>query len=356
MWTKERPFLAVIRKRELLTREGSEKRVVHFEVDISGSGIHYKVGDSVGIWPQNRPELVEAVLKRVGFQGDERVTARGGEEMGLRDFLGQRANLARGTKKLLAAGWQNGRDVEGLDLLDILQELPRVAWHPQQLIDLLQPLLPRFYSIASSPLVHPNEVHLTVAAIEYDERGRRRHGVCSHYLERMVPLGEACVPLYLQPSKDFTLPEEGEKSILMIGPGTGVAPYRGFLQQRLAAGARGKNWLIFGERNAATDFFYEEFWRQHEKSGQLKLDLAFSRDQSQKVYVQHRLQEQAAQVWRWLEEGAIFYVCGDAKRMAPDVDEALRKIIGEQGGKDEQAVHAYVKQMRADKRYLRDIY
>jgi sulfite reductase (NADPH) flavoprotein alpha-component len=223
-------------------------------------------------------------------------------------------------------------------------------------ISKLMPLLPRFYSIANSALVFPDEIHLTVAYVTYVANGQIRKGIgsyflCSYAQESMTP-----IPIYLQPSNHFTLPDDGGASIILMGPGTGVAPFRAFLQERLASSATGRNWLFFGERNRATDFYYEPFFTELAKAGRLRLDLAFSRDTAEKTYVQHKMYEERKSLWAWLQEGAYFYVCGDAEEMAKDVDAMLHRIAREVGGMTEEESHLYVKRLRAEKRYLTDVY
>jgi sulfite reductase (NADPH) flavoprotein alpha-component len=246
--------------------------------------------------------------------------------------------------------------VENRQLWEILKENEEAFLTPFELSPLLSPLLPRFYSIASSQHAVENEVHLTVAQLRYEANGSERVGVCTHYLCELAPLEEPAVPIYVQPHRGFTLPENLEASIIMIGPGTGVAPYRGFMQERAFKNASGRNWLFFGEWNRSTDFFYEEFWNELNQQGKLRIDVAFSRDQEHKVYVQHRMLEQGAELFKWLEEGAFLYVCGDAKRMAKDVEAALLQIIQEHGRMDDAGAKLYLKQLRQQKRYLRDVY
>jgi sulfite reductase (NADPH) flavoprotein alpha-component len=240
------------------------------------------------------------------------------------------------------------------EVWDLLEGNPEVTFSPQELCNLLLPLLPRFYSVASAPKVVGEEVHLTVAFFEYESEGEKRRGVCTHYLCNLVPMYESVVPVYVQPSNGFTLPSDPNVPIIMIGPGTGVAPYRGFMQERMHFSSR--NWLFFGEWNRSYDFFYEDFWRELEFKKKLRMDLAFSRDQAHKIYVQHRMLEHAEEFFRWLEDGAYVYVCGDKKRMAPDVDAALHQIVKTCGNMDEAGAKAYVKKLRTDKRYLRDVY
>ena len=218
------------------------------------------------------------------------------------------------------------------------------------------PLLPRFYSIANSPLVFPNEIHLTLAYVHYTSNGQIRRGVGSSFLADLSTIEETPIPIYLQPSQHFRLPDDPATPIILVGPGTGIAPYRAFLQERIATQAPGKNWLFFGERNRASDFYYEPFWLELEKLGKIKLDLAFSRDGTQKVYVQHKMYERKKEIWDWLQTGAIFYVCGDASKMAKDVDAMLQTIIEEEGKLHVEDARLYIKKLRSDKKYLTDVY
>ena len=241
--------------------------------------------------------------------------------------------------------------------IDVLQEFPRARLSPQELVDLMRKLMPRLYSIASSPKVSPEGIHLTVAIVRYETNHRQRMGVCSTFMADRVELGSTPVPVFVS-SSHFGLPEDHpDRDVIMVGPGTGVAPFRAFVQERAAVGATGRNWVFFGDQHAATDFLYEEEWSEHLAQGAVtKLDLAWSRDQEQKVYVQDRMRESAAELWSWLQNGALFYVCGDAKRMAKDVDQALTDIAAEQGHMSVEEAADWVKQLKKDKRYQRDVY
>ena len=218
------------------------------------------------------------------------------------------------------------------------------------------PLLPRFYSIANSSLVFPNEIHLTVAFVSYVSNGRVRKGVGSNFLCTMAIPSITPIPIYLQPSHSFFLPEDPNASIILVGPGTGIAPFRAFLQERIATQAQGRNWLFFGERNRASDFYYEDYWTQLVKEGRLRLDLAFSRDSKEKTYVQHRMYEERKSLWSWLQEGAYFFLCGDAEEMAKDVEAMLQRIVHEEGKLDEEASRQYIRRMRTEKRFRADVY
>lgn len=380
-YSKDLPFPARVTENRLLSKPGSAKETRHFVVDISGSGLHYKAGDSLGVFPSNRPVEVAQLLRRLGATGEELVSPavlKLPSPIPLRDALTDRLALAKPTRKFveaLAARATDAQDkakLEGMlspeakDLLsgtleerefvDLLEEFPSARFNPQELVDHLRKLMPRLYSIASSARVHPTEIHLTVAIVRYQTNHRERVGVCSTFLADRVQVGATAVPVFVSHSH-FGPPEDGARDCIMVGPGTGIAPFRAFVQERAAAHAKGRNWLFFGDQKRATDFLYEEEWTDFLAKGQLtRFDTAFSRDQPVKIYVQDRMREHAAELWRWIDAGAYFYVCGDAKRMAKDVDTTLHDIIAEQGGKTVEQAADYVKQMKKDKRYQRDVY
>jgi sulfite reductase (NADPH) flavoprotein alpha-component len=246
--------------------------------------------------------------------------------------------------------------INGRDLVDVLIDYPAKELNPQALVDLLRKLPPRLYSIASSQKAHPDSVHLTVAVVRYETHGRKREGVCSSFLADRLDL-ETAADVFVTPNKNFKLPGNTDAPIIMVGPGTGIAPFRAFMQERKALGAKGKNWLFFGDQHFITDFLYQAEWQAYQKEGLLsKIDLAFSRDQKEKVYVQDKMLANASELYAWLESGAYFYVCGDASRMAHDVDKALHRIVQDQAGISEEAAVEYVKALKAEKRYLRDVY
>ena len=246
--------------------------------------------------------------------------------------------------------------IEGREVVDLLSDYPAPKLDAQGLVGILRKLPPRLYSIASSPKAHEDEVHLTVGVVRYESHGRARKGVCSTYLADLLESGEKA-DVFVTPNKHFKPPADPSTPMIMVGPGTGIAPFRAFVEERAAIDAKGKNWLIFGDQHYLTDFLYQTEWQDYLKDGVLtRLDLAFSRDQAEKIYVQDRMKENAAEIYQWLQDGANFYVCGDASRMAHDVDRALHEIVAEQGGLDEEAAAAYIKQLKTDKRYLRDVY
>lgn len=381
LYSKDLPFPARVTESRLLSKPGSAKETRHFIVDISGSGLHYKAGDSLGVFPTNRPADVDEVLRRLCATGDELVSPTAlklSAPISLRQALAERLALGKPTRKLVEAlaarvgTPEEKAKLEGLlvpeskDLLaalleereyvDLLEEYPTAQFKPQEFVELLRKLMPRLYSIASSPRVYPTEIHLTVAVVRYQTNGRDRVGVCSTYLSDRVQVGATPVPVFVSHSH-FGPPEDLAKDCIMVGPGTGIAPFRAFVQDRASAGAKGRNWLFFGDQKRATDFLYEEEWAEFLANGQLtRLDTAFSRDQPVKIYVQDRMRENGAELWRWIDSGAHFYVCGDATRMARDVDTTLHDIISEHGGKTIEQAAEYVRQMKKDRRYQRDVY
>ena len=378
IYTKANPFLAKITKRVSLCKPGSLKSTFHIVIDITGSGISYRVGDSVAIFPENDPEVVEKIVQLLGCLGDELICDRHSNTFLIREYLLKQSNLAEVPRKLILFLAQHQTDntkkerleflisegqkeslkefQETNEVLDALMDNREVVFDPQEFCLLLQPLLPRFYSIASSMLSVGHEVHLTVAELTYETNGLLRRGTCTYYLCHQAPLNESVVPIYIHPSQGFTLPENENTSIIMIGPGTGIAPYVGFMQERKVKNASGHHWLFFGECYQETEFYYEEFWLKLLSEGHFRMDLAFSRDQENKIYVQDRLLERSQEIFEWLQNGAHLYVCGDAHHMAKDVDAALHQIIQEEGQLDEKSAKEYVKQLKKDKRYLRDVY
>ena len=380
-FSKDNPFPALLTENRMLTQPGSAKETRHFVVSLAGSGLHYKAGDSLGVFPSNRAEEVAEIIQRLGVTGDELVAPQALKlpaPMPLRDVLTHKVALAGPPRRIietLAAkatapaeqakltALLSPESKEALvaflddrEFVDLLAEFPSAKLTPQEFVDHQRRLMPRLYSIASSSRVHPQEIHLTVAVVRYQTNGRARAGVCSTFLADRALVGSTPTPVFVSNSH-FGPPEDGAKDCIMIGPGTGIAPFRAFLQDRVATGATGRNWLFFGDQKRATDFLYENEWQNYLAKGQLaRLDTAFSRDQSAKIYVQDRMRENAADLWQWLQGGASFFVCGDAKRMAKDVDLALHEIIAAQGNLTPAAAADYVKQLKKDKRYQRDVY
>jgi sulfite reductase (NADPH) flavoprotein alpha-component len=371
-FSRANPFPAVLLTNRKLTAEGSSKEVRHFEISLDGSGLVYEVGDALGVYPANCPSLVDDLLQALHCDGEEAVPNPGGGELPLRKALTDCYDITRPGPELLQrvasenpnllallapdrkgalCQWLWGREV-----LDLFLETP--SFHPTapEFIGWLKPLGPRLYSISSSPRVHTGQVHLTVGIVRHLAHGRARKGVCSTFLADRAP-SRVPVPVFVQKSSGFRLPANGHTPIIMVGPGTGVAPFRAFLHERQAAGAKGPNWLFFGEQHATTDFYYREELEQMRYAGHLtRFSTAFSRDQADKVYVQNRMLEEAAELWAWLQSGAHFYVCGDASRMAKDVDATLHRVIETAGHKSPEQAAAFVNQLKAEKRYQRDVY
>lgn len=380
VYHKNNPFFASVRERYFLSKPGSQKKTQHLVLDIRGSGITYEVGDSFGVFPTHDPALIEKTLRAMQAKGDELITpSQSSEKISLYRFLAEKANITTVSPKLfkeVASRQTNCQKKEKLEQLsqdehraqmkdtldqhevwDFLEEHCEVHFSPQELAALLMPLLPRFYSISASQKYVGDEVHITVAPVDYETNGHRRRGVCSHFLCELAPLNEQVVPIFIQPSHAFHLPEDHHSSMIMVGPGTGVAPFRAFMQERFYHHrSEGKHWLFFGEWNSSHDFFYQRDWEDFSSRGHLQVDCAFSRDQQEKIYVQHRMLEKGEEFFRWLDNGAYLYVCGDAQQMAKDVDAALLTVIQTYGNRDLQSSRDYVKQLRQQKRYRRDVY
>jgi sulfite reductase (NADPH) flavoprotein alpha-component len=372
-YTRSNPFPGKLTVNRSLCGEGSEKDTRHFEIDLTGWGLSYEVGDSLTIWPTNDPKVVDAILKATGASGDEKVKSPKGEttlrEALFRDcritqttpkflkMITERANAAPLLTELLDPERKEDLDryLWGMEVIDFLAEHPSIKITPQDLVDVLAKLQPRLYSIASSLKAFPDQVHLTVDVVRYTSHGKQRGGVCSTFLADRAE--NVPIPVFPNASK-FRLPEDGNTPIIMVGPGTGIAPFRAYLQERQTVGAKGKNWLFFGSQKSVCNYFYQDEFEGMQKDGFLtNLSLAWSRDQAQKVYVQDRMIENGAELWKWIDgEGAHFFVCGDARRMAKDVDAALRKIVQEHGGKEVDAANEYVEKLKSDKRYKRDVY
>jgi sulfite reductase (NADPH) flavoprotein alpha-component len=374
-YSRKNPFSARLLVNRKLTGEGSEKDTRHFEISLQGSGLTYEVGDALGIMPTNSPELVDEILQALQFDGEEEVSSPEGAKMPIRlallreyqiraphlEFLNAMAEhdaADRYLKELISSDVRTELDkfLWGREMIDFLLESPGVKFAPEEFVSLLKKLQPRLYSIASSLKAHPEEVHLTVDTVRYETHGRKRKGVCSNFLADRAGK-ETPVPIFIQVSKHFRVPENGDLPMIMVGPGTGIAPFRAFLEERKATGAKGGNWLFFGAQKSSCDFFYKEELEAYQREGVLaRLDTAFSRDQDYKIYVQSRMMENAKELWSWLEQGAHFYVCGDASRMAKDVDKALHQIVRIAGDRSEAAAGEYIQKLKSDKRYQRDVY
>ena len=370
-WSRKKRYAAVVSDNRNLSGANSAKEIRHIAFDLGDSGIEYEVGDALGVMPANAPDLVEAWLERLGAKFDTEIA---GKDQSLGRLLTESLEISTPSKEALQAleplvGNQEFSHVMtssdreelnsflwGKDLLDILQLNPTLQIDPAELVDWLKPLRYRAYSISSSPKAHVGEVHLTVAAVRWNYNKREHRGVCSTYLADRADAGKK-VEIFPMKNKAFGIPEDNSAAMIMVGPGTGLAPFRAFLEERREIGATGPNWLFFGDQHRESDFIYEDELLAMSKSGLLtRLQLAFSRDQDEKVYVQHRMIESGRDIYAQLEEGAYFYVCGDATRMAKDVDAALHEIIATHGRKNHHDVADYVAKLKREKRYLRDVY
>lgn len=370
---RKNPFPAKMLVNRLLTAPSSSKETRHYEISIAGSGLSYEAGDALCIVPTNCPELVADIIKAIGCNGDEDEPVNG-DNVSLREALRTQFEIKTPSKELLQeiANRSGDQELNGLlldgdkdklsdylwgrDVLDLLLQFPQIEFSAAEFLALLKPLQHRAYSISSSGKQYPETVHLTVASVRYQSFGRKHKGVCSTFLADLVD-NNTDVRCFFTPNKVFRVPEDNSLPMIMVGPGTGVAPFRAFLQERKVRGASGKNWLFFGDRNAATDFIYREELETLQAEGLLsRLDLAFSRDQAEKIYVQDRMRENGAEMFAWLEQGGYFFVCGDAYHMAKDVDQALHDVIAEHGKLSEQQAVDYINQLKKDKRYVRDVY
>jgi len=360
-----------IKDRYLLTKKGSTKETFHITFNRKDSS--YKVGDAIAIFPENAIEEVEEVLALLPFSPNALIThPKNQQQYTLQNFLQKQANLRKIRLSLLVAICarikhsflqellqQDNKErlsllLQDWGLADFLRHIP-MPLSEQEFLSHLLPLLPRFYSIASSPLVFPNEMHITVACFSYLQGTTLREGIASRFLCHAAT-STTSIFGYIQPNKDFTLPTDPAKNIIMVGSGTGIAPYKGFLEERTHTKAAGKSWLFFGERNEQYDFFYQDFFQACVERGNLILDVAFSRDQKEKIYVQHKIEQQAKEIFRWLEEGSTLYICGDAKRMARDVESTLCSLIAKERICSAQESYLYIKELRREKRYLLDVY
>jgi len=371
--SRQNPYPARLRVARPLNAPGSAKDTRHVEILLEDPSLSYEAGDALGVFPQNCPALVEELLAALHLTGDEDPGVP--EATSLHDALLRRWNITQTPVAFLSAAAERSSEgqlrsllnpdrrteldawLAGRDLIDVLRAAPGARFLPSELGPLLRPLQHRLYSISSSPRMHPGEVHLTVGAVRYSLHGRPRKGVASCWLADRVLPHETPVPIFIHSSPNFRPPPDPTRPMIMVGPGTGIAPFRAFLQERRATGATGPNWLFFGDQCRASDFLYaDELEPQHQDGFLTRLDLAFSRDQPEKIYVQDRMRSQASTLWAWLEDGAHFYVCGDARRMARDVDAALHEVIRTAGGRSADDATAYVAALRTAGRYQRDVY
>ena len=369
-YTKEAPLTATLSVNQKITGSNSEKDVRHIEIDLGDSGLRYQPGDALGVWYQNDPQLVKELVELLWLKGDEPVTVEG-KTQPLSEALQWHFELTVNTATIVENYATLTRSESLLPLVGDKAQLQQYAaatpivdmvrFSPAQLdaealIGLLRPLTPRLYSIASSQAEVESEVHVTVGVVRYEIEGRARAGGASSFLaDRVEEDGE--VRVFIEHNDNFRLPANPETPVIMIGPGTGIAPFRAFMQQRAADGAQGKNWLFFGNPHFTEDFLYQVEWQSYVKEGLLtRIDLAWSRDQQQKIYVQDKLREQGAELWRWINDGAHIYVCGDANRMAKDVENTLLEVIAEYGAMDAEAADEFLSELRVERRYQRDVY
>jgi sulfite reductase (NADPH) flavoprotein alpha-component len=373
-YTRNNPFISTVKVNDLLTGAGSEKETRHVELTLD-EGMAYTPGDAVGILPENREEAVVETLVALGFTGDERVLDHYKVEISLEEAVRTRLAIGKLTRGSVTQFSKLAPEVEGLkvmtgpdnkaraeeycwgrEFIDLVKDFPGVVKEPQQLFHILSRLTPRMYSIASSQAMHPDDVQTTVRVVRYDSHGRNRQGLASGHLGERAPVG-GTMPIFLHANASFRLPADTNAPVIMIGPGTGIAPFRAFLEERQATGQKGDNWLFFGEQREQLDFLYRDQFQGMYKDGLLtRLDTAFSRDQAKKIYVQDRMQENAGELFAWLESGAYFYVCGDASRMAKDVETALLDAIAKGSNGTLDHANEYLAEMKKQKRYQRDVY
>lgn len=368
-YNRRNPLMAKLKTKRLLSGAGSGKQIFHYEINLIGSGETYEAGDVINLIPRNRSDLIEEILFATNSHPTDTVSW-GGENYIVGELLRDKVDIRQPSREFLDALCLRAPESElkthletnnetyfyGKDIVDLLNAHPETPFTIQDLVDLLKPLAPRAYSISSCLEKHPDEVHLTIGAVRYEQDGRMHNGIASTWLADEVNEGDT-IPCYFAPNKHFSIPTNHNAPMIMVGPGTGIAPFRAFLEAREMAGATGDNWLFFGDRTREHDYIYPEELEAWQQSGLLtKLDLAFSRDQAEKIYVQDKMRENGAELFAWLERGGYFFVCGDALRMAKDVDAALHQIIAQHGNMTEQDAEAYVSKLKKDKRYVRDVY
>lgn len=374
-FSRTNPFQAKVLKNVNLNGAGSNKETRHIELSLKGSGLTYNPGDALGVFPENDPELVDSLLAEMKWDPEMPVIiSKQGDTLPLKEALTTHFEITLLTKKILqqAAELTENEELKklvlpenvnllkeyiyGRDLLDLLHDFGPWNAGAQEIVSLLRKMPPRLYSIASSLNAHPEEVHLTIGAVRYSSHGRDRKGVCSVQCAERTKEGDT-LPVFVQPNKHFHLPESHETDIIMVGPGTGIAPFRSFIEERAVNKASGRTWLFFGDQHAATDFLYKEELEQYQKDGVLtRLDTAFSRDSEQKVYIQHKMLENSKELYSWLENGACFYVCGDKEHMAKDVHNALIDVIEKEGAMSREEAESFVNSLQKEGRYQRDVY
>ena len=371
VWNKKNPYLAEISKNELLSGVKSNKEIRHYEIELGDSGISYEVGDTLNVIPLNNEILVNLILKRLRLEQNFKPAGHTKtiKQLLIKNYEISTPNKAlieeivkksknKKVKKIFSTNQKEKLDsfLWGKDILDLLNLDQELEFEPEIFLNLLRPLQPRAYSISSSPKMHKRQVHLTISSVRWDEQQRTHNGVCSTYLADM-PLPFSKIGVYVTQNKSFRLPEDDLAPVIMIGPGTGIAPFRAFLEERVARESKGKNWLFFGDQTRKNDYIYEEEMIKFQKLGILsRVDLAFSRDQKEKVYVQNKMLESSKRFFTWLQDGAYIYVCGDAKFMAKDVDKAIHNIIQNEGALSADGAKEYINALKRNKRYLRDVY
>ena len=372
-YSRKNPFPSRLNSRILLNGKGSAKETIHLEFDLEGSGLTYEVGDALAVVPANAPDVVDSILETTKLDPNSVITLKDGDHT-FHDALTHKLEITTITLPVLKRYNEFAQNADldalihpdnkqkfndysyGRELIDVFADFPAKELTANGLATAMRKLPPRLYSIASSLKAHPGEVHLTVGVVRYHTNGRQRKGVCSSYLAERIQESETA-KVFVSPNKHFKLPDDPDTPLIMVGPGTGIAPFRAFMEERQAIGAKGKNWLFFGDQHYLTDFLYQTEWQNYLSDGILtKLDVAFSRDQAHKIYVQDRMRENAKELYNWLQEGATFYVCGDASRMAHDVDKALHTIVAQEGNISEDEATEYIKKLKSEKRYLRDVY
>ncbi len=372
-YSRKNPYPAELLKRVKLNAEGSAKETIHLEFKLEEAALTYEAGDSLAVLAHNADDVVQDIITLTKLNSSSLVKIKG-ESYTLLESLTSKLDITtlslsvikrynelikdNQLEELLKPENKNDLQdyISGREIIDLLYEFPAEELSADALISIMRKLPSRLYSIASSPKAHPQEVHLTVGVVRYHTHGRERKGVCSTFLAERIFKGSKA-EVFVTTNKKFKLPVNNETPIIMVGPGTGIAPFRAFIEERKATSATGKNWLFFGDQHYSTDFLYQSEWQNYLNEGILtKLDVAFSRDQKEKIYVQNRMLENSRELFAWLEKGAYFYVCGDATHMANDVDDALHDIIEKEGGLEQEDAKAYVKKLKDEKRYLRDVY
>ncbi|WP_434753003.1 assimilatory sulfite reductase (NADPH) flavoprotein subunit [Paenibacillus amylolyticus] len=372
-FNRTNPFKAEVLENLNLNGRGSDRETRHIELSLEGSNLDYEPGDSLGVFPENHPRLVDELIAAMGWNADERVTVnKNGDQVSVHEALLRHYEITSVTKPvaeqlaklspeselaaLLANDSEFRKVMNTCDLLDVVQDYALKGIPAGQFLAVLRKIPARLYSIASSSKSFPDEVHLTVRTVRYESRGRERYGVCSVHLAERIEAGDT-LPVYIQHNPNFKLPENPDTPIIMVGPGTGVAPFRSFLGEREETGAEGKTWLFYGDQHFSTDFLYQTEWQRWLRDGVLtKMDVAFSRDTAQKVYVQHRMLEHSKELYQWLQEGGSVYICGDEKKMAHDVHAALITILQQEGGLSPEQAAEYMTRLQQEKRYQRDVY